>query len=349
MAGSIKEIAKLANVSRGTVDRVLHNRYGVSEEVRKRVSEVIKELDYQPNAVAKALKSSQEPVLLGVILPPLEIEFFREVIRGLEMATEKYRSYGVKIYREILEKCDVFHWKTAVERLMSKNIQGLMTIGIDTQEAYDYLENIQEKIDIVIYNTDLSHNKEICFVGQDHFASGKVAGSLMGRIVKGNGKIFTVMLPLSKSAGILRFQGFRESICEKNSKLELLEPVVTDENPEFTYQVIKEALQRDKEIVGIFINDSTVVAAAKAIEESGRGKEIAVISYDLYGGIYDYLDKEIIDYTITQEPFYQGYFPIQILYDKIVMGKVPKYVKYHTLISIRCKENQYCESISTLF
>lgn len=55
----IKDIARLADVSVGTVDRVLHGRTGVSEASRKRVEEILKQLDYQPNMYASALASNK--------------------------------------------------------------------------------------------------------------------------------------------------------------------------------------------------------------------------------------------------------------------------------------------------
>lgn len=59
----IKDIARLANVSVGTVDRVLHGRSGVSEASRKRVEEILKQLDYQPNMYASALASNKKYTL----------------------------------------------------------------------------------------------------------------------------------------------------------------------------------------------------------------------------------------------------------------------------------------------
>ena len=59
----IKDIAKMADVSVGTVDRVIHGRSGVSESSRKRVEEILKQLDYQPNMYASALTShAEDPV-----------------------------------------------------------------------------------------------------------------------------------------------------------------------------------------------------------------------------------------------------------------------------------------------
>ena len=54
---SLIHISRLADVSVGTVDRVLHGRTGVSEASRKRVEEILKQLDYQPNMYASALAS----------------------------------------------------------------------------------------------------------------------------------------------------------------------------------------------------------------------------------------------------------------------------------------------------
>lgn len=59
----IKDIARLADVSVGTVDRVLHGRTGVSEASRKRVEEILKQLDYQPNMYASALASNKKYLL----------------------------------------------------------------------------------------------------------------------------------------------------------------------------------------------------------------------------------------------------------------------------------------------
>ena len=65
----IKDIAKMADVSVGTVDRVIHGRSGVSEASRKRVEEILKQLDYQPNMYASALASNKKYTFLSPNCP----------------------------------------------------------------------------------------------------------------------------------------------------------------------------------------------------------------------------------------------------------------------------------------
>ena len=69
MGVTINDIAKKANVSRGTVDKILHNRPGVSDEIRANVMRIASELGYKPNVVGKALSHQKKPHKIGDILP----------------------------------------------------------------------------------------------------------------------------------------------------------------------------------------------------------------------------------------------------------------------------------------
>ena len=86
----IKDIAKMADVSVGTVDRVIHGRSGVSESSRKRVEEILKQLDYQPNMYASALASNKK-YAFACLLPLHEKgEYWTDVETGIHNAVETY-------------------------------------------------------------------------------------------------------------------------------------------------------------------------------------------------------------------------------------------------------------------
>ena len=77
----IKDIARLADVSVGTVDRVIHGRSGVSEASKKRVEEILKQLDYQPNMYASALASNKKYTFICLLPQHLEGEYWTAVDR----------------------------------------------------------------------------------------------------------------------------------------------------------------------------------------------------------------------------------------------------------------------------
>ena len=85
---TIKQVADLAGVSVGTVSHVITGSVKVSEPLRIKVDEAIRQLDYHPNHVARSLKTSRTHTL-GIIVPDMTISFFPQVIRGAETAARE--------------------------------------------------------------------------------------------------------------------------------------------------------------------------------------------------------------------------------------------------------------------
>ena len=93
----IKDIAEKAGCSIGTVDRVIHNRGRVSDAVRERILQIIKELNYKPNVNARVL-ASKHTLRLGILLPAFKKGEYWELPRqGIFEATERYQDQGYGI------------------------------------------------------------------------------------------------------------------------------------------------------------------------------------------------------------------------------------------------------------
>src|SRR5699024_4670477 len=86
---TIKDIASLSNVSVSTVSRVLNNSGYASDIVKRKVHKAAKELNYQPNAVAKSLKSNQTNTI-GVIIPDISNSYFMDISKGIEDRIDKH-------------------------------------------------------------------------------------------------------------------------------------------------------------------------------------------------------------------------------------------------------------------
>lgn len=86
---TIRDVAKQANVSIATVSRVINNvTHRVNEDTRARVLEVIEELDYHPNAVAKSL-SMRKTETVGVVIPDISNPYYAEIVRGIQDAADQ--------------------------------------------------------------------------------------------------------------------------------------------------------------------------------------------------------------------------------------------------------------------
>jgi LacI family transcriptional regulator len=95
MRPTIKDVAKKANVSVATVSRVLHNQPGYSEKTKQKVLQVIEEMGYHPNAVARGLINKRTRTI-GVLFPNVSSMFSSKVLRGIEHTTH-HRDYSVVV------------------------------------------------------------------------------------------------------------------------------------------------------------------------------------------------------------------------------------------------------------
>src|ERR1035437_1105198 len=90
---TIKDVARLAGVSIGTVSNVITGSVPVSEQMCLKVQAAMRQLNYSPNHVARSLRMSKTHTL-GIIVPDLTISFFPQVIQGAEAAA-RARNYSL--------------------------------------------------------------------------------------------------------------------------------------------------------------------------------------------------------------------------------------------------------------
>lgn len=83
-----KELAKLAGVSSGTVSNVISGSTKVSEQTRQKVLKAIRKLNYQPNLIARSLKTNRTNTL-GIVVPDITVPFFPKIVRGAESAARE--------------------------------------------------------------------------------------------------------------------------------------------------------------------------------------------------------------------------------------------------------------------
>ena len=93
---TLKDVAKASGLTVGTVSRVLNNRGYISDKTREKVYQVMKELNYQPNEMARSL-SKQKNNTIGIILPQIEHPYFAKVLGRLEKEASK-RGYRTTVF-----------------------------------------------------------------------------------------------------------------------------------------------------------------------------------------------------------------------------------------------------------
>src|SRR5690606_35827783 len=93
----VKEIARRANVSIATVDRVVHNRKGVSDATRQKINAIIEEMGFQPNIMASRLASKKTNRFAVLIPNSNETDYWDAPRKGVERAHQEIKQYGIEL------------------------------------------------------------------------------------------------------------------------------------------------------------------------------------------------------------------------------------------------------------
>ena len=152
---TIKQIAELAGVSRGTVDRVLNNRGSVNANTAARVREIAEKLNYKPNKAGLMLAAQKKNLKIGVILFSDSNPFFREVLEGVNAKAKELSAYNftVLIRQVPFDETEQFN---TMEALLAEGINGLVIAPFNSLYIAAEIDRLTEmKIPVITVNTDI--------------------------------------------------------------------------------------------------------------------------------------------------------------------------------------------------
>ncbi len=340
MRVTIKKIAEVAKVSRGTVDKVLNNRPGVSKEVHDRVEKIVIALEYKPNMLAKALSNQKRPIVIAVIIPPNENPYYDEILNGINKACEELSDFAIKINIEVMKSINEEEQSIVIDSLVSKNVSAIALVPIDCDLIRKTIDNAVDKnIPVITFISDLINSKRLCFIGHDLINGGRVAGELMGKLLDGVGNIAILTGSTNILAHNQRIEGFKSVLFDRFKNLEVVEILEDKDNDIISFEKTLLLVEKFENLSGIFITGGGVAGVGKALKIAKVDKRIRVISFDLVPETIKLVKEGIIDFTIGQDPFFQGYKLIKVISDYLLSGKNPDNEKFLTKVDIRVREN----------
>ncbi|WP_308639536.1 LacI family DNA-binding transcriptional regulator [Paenibacillus silvisoli] len=341
MTVTIREIAKQAGVSRGTVDRVLNDRPGVKPEVRDRILAIANELNYMPNIAAKALAYQKKPFVFGIVMPPKDIQFFESIRSGIAIAAEELKDLGVRLEYRFVDNQKPEEGAAAIRELVGEGVSGIMFSVMDDElirESIDYAA--ERNVPVVTFNSDVEGSKRICFIGQDLHKSGLVAAGLMNRVLQADAKVLIVTGSLKFHAHRSRVEGFKHGLAQHGSRLHVLRVIEAYDRYADTYAQLDQALTNHAdEIDGIYMATGDIRACVDVIKKHKKEGSIRVVCNDLIPPAEQGLKERIIDFTIVQNPERQGYLSLRILFDHVFAGKQPEAEHHYTETHIYIPES----------
>lgn len=338
----IKDIAIKAKVSTGTVDRVLHNRGRVSEKVRERVLNIISELNYEPNLMARALGSNKVYRIAALIPDHTYDSYWLAPKLGIEKAEKDLRQYGVSVNQLVFNPYDVNSFIEQARKVTASNPDGIFLSPIFYREVLPFFEKWQNsKIPFVLFNTQIAEFNPLSYIGQDSYQSGLLAGKLIhyGQPDPCSVLIAHIDEEISNAAHLLKKeQGLRNYFSQNYlDQYTILKTELNRSDFAFFQSQLDSIIESNPDLASIFVTTSKAHEIAKYLEQRFI-KHIKIIGYDLLPQNLYYLNKGNISFLINQNPKGQGYWGINQLTDYLVFKKEVAALKYLPL-DIVSKEN----------
>lgn len=339
---TIREIATLAGVSRGTVDRVLNNRGSVHPDKAERVLSIVKALNYTPNLAGKTLAIKKKQLKFGYILfsSTSSNPFFLDVVEGINCRAAELSEYGVSVEIRYAAIDDPSLQVKLIDELIECGIAGLAITPINHPLVKDRIKKLaKDKFPVVTVNSDIPDCNRIAYVGSDYFKSGETAAGIMNLICSRRAKVGIITgspLVLCHSE---RVAGFMRRVEEEYNGIEVVATAVNYDDDIESYIVTQRLLKAHAEVDALFLAAAGVVGACRAVRDLGLQGKIKVISYDMTAAECELIKSGAIAVTITQEPYVQGAKPLDILLDYVGIGIKPDKEICHTALGIKIKEN----------
>lgn len=274
---TINDIAKIANVSKSTVSKVLNNYPGVKDETKKNVLKVMKQNNYWPNSIARSL-STNKSYTVGIFDPTrLNNFFFREVFGGIESYLGN-KGYDVVYFtNKRWEKSWVdFSYK---EKCENRNVDGALMMGFGKVEPTQFDNLLESEIPSVFIDLDVVGSKT-SYVTSDNVKGAKTAIEYLYEL--GHRKVAMIKGPMGFKLANDRFVGYQTT----------LQKLGMEYNPDWVfsgeygmktgYNAMMKIIKMENQPTAIFAEDIFAVGAIRAIRDNGLSvpENYSVIGFD---------------------------------------------------------------------
>ena len=302
----IVDIAKMAGVSVGTVDRVIHNRGRVSEENRKKVQTILEMVHYQPNLMARSLASKKQYHFVAITPSFTHGEYWEAISDGIDKAASEMESYNITITKLFFDQYNNKTFDDIVRNLLDEKVQ-----------------------------------HQLAYFGTESYDAGVIAARLLTDKISSTSDILMARIIHSgkndSNQGKNRREGFCHYLKETGFTGNLHEVELKINDSVYNFIKLDEIFEANTTIEGGIIFNSTCYILGNYLKARGM-QRVKLVGYDLIERNTQLLFDGVITALVAQRPERQGYDGIKSLCNHLLFKQNPEKVNLMP-IDILLKEN----------
>ncbi|MBT1688389.1 substrate-binding domain-containing protein [Dawidia soli] len=328
----IKDIAEMAQVSVGTVDRVIHNRGEVAEDSYKKIMAILEKTGYKPNLLARTLGSNKTFRIAALMPNPAQDEYWEQSAEGVKQAQDEWTQYGIEIHPYPFDLYNKESFASQAQNLLQTPPDAVLTAPIFHQEALNFFRACQDQnIPFVVVNNTIEEGGSLSFIGHDLNQSGRLGAELLhlSNPQPGTYAILHVYDDVHNSLHLNeKEKGFKEYFAEQNGGGFKVVSRDLNHTHEPTLEKDLNDLLSDASLRGILVTTSKgAFIVSRLIEKKGKNG-VRFVAYDLLKENLHYLQNGIIDFLINQNSKRQAFIAISQLANHLLFKKdaLPTYL-----------------------
>lgn len=330
----IKDIARLAEVSVGTVDRVLHGRPGVSENSRQRVEKILKELHYQPNVYASALASNKKYNFACMLPIHNEGSYWCAIEKGLKQAVSTYNDFHISITPLYYDPHSPESFEKCAQEVIAGNPDGVVISPTLPEKTFSLVGELKKaQIPFVFVDSNIAELNPLAFFGQDSAQSGYFAGSMLMLLAHQENQVVIFRHIHNDKNKLMnqqqnRERGFRKYMEKYHPACQILEvDVEVKLSKEEVNTLLDNFFATHPDVKCGLTFNSQVGIFGEYMEQRGFS-EFRLLGYDLLERNVQCLKNGSVRFLIAQQPVMQGYNSIDGLCRHLIFKKEVKQLNY---------------------
>lgn len=313
----IVDIARMAGVSVATVDRVIHNRGKVSAQNLARINEVLRQVDYRPNLLARSLASGRCSTI-GVLIPRFgEGEYWADVDAGIDRAAAEAARYNVSVRKFFFDQYDRSSFERLLASLPLETLDGVLLATLFAETVVPFTRDLDAAgVPYVFVDSLIPGCNQLAYFGTASFDAGCVAARLLTDRMAPDADIVVGGIIHQGDGGSNqcrnRERGFRAYLGQTGFRGRLLGASLRIHDAAYNARVLDELFEANPRIAGAVTFNSTCYILAGYLADRGR-RDVRLVGYDVIRRNEEMLRGGVVTALVAQRPVAQGYHGVRTL------------------------------------
>ena len=316
---TLSDLARALDLSTATVHRALYDHDSVRPETKERVRQMAETLGYRPNLAARFLKSNRN-FRISVNTLQGTTSFWDEVRAGITDEAQSHPVHEVDLEFRTYPRLGEGE-EEEFEAALDAHVDGIITFPTRPEALQQWMHRpARQKVPVICLATDAPGSGRQAVVSVDTMASGSLAADLLGKFLRGAGKVALTLSSMSIQEHAEKRQAFENTLRLLYPDMQLVGTIEEHDVESEAYDKCRELFRQHPDLAGMYVTTEASIPVLEAARDAQMLGQLTVITTDLFPALVPEIRSGAVEATIYQRPRTLGRMAFRLLQEYLVDG-----------------------------